>query len=128
MAKWAATFVLVCVSLAAALSSAGADEGDTRLGARLFGANCFQCHGSEGGGGIAPRLSGPGNAASWPFERFRAAVMAGYGEGNRSLNEIMPHFGYVKIAPSGRAPTDAELHAIQSYLQSVKPGPRPAAT
>ena len=97
------------------------DDAAVHRGSLLFGANCFQCHGMDAQGGIAPRLAGaPKTAATWPFERFRAAVLSGYGENQRRLNEIMPHFGYVKIAPSGREPTDDELRAIQAYLKSIK--------
>jgi len=110
----------------APIGIANAQQSDVRHGAMLFGANCFQCHGRDGSGGIAPKLTGQGNAASWPFERFRNAVLAGYGERNRPLNEIMPHFGYVKIAPSGRIPTDDELRAIQAYLKSVGATPAPS--
>lgn len=117
--------IALAALLLAPISTADADQSDVRHGSLLYGVNCFQCHGTDGSGGIAPKLTGPGNAASWDFERFRAAVLAGYGEQNRPLNEIMPHFGYVKIAPSGRLPTDDEMRAIQNYLKSVNSTPAP---
>ncbi len=112
--------------LIAPIGIADAQPSGVQRGATLYGVNCFQCHGRDGSGGIAPRLTGPGNAASWPFAQFRQAVLVGYGERNRPLNEIMPHFEYVKIAPSGRAPTDDELGAIQAYLKSVGATPAPS--
>ena len=121
-----AALVAFAAFMIAPIGIANGQPSDAQRGAKLFGVNCFQCHGRDGSGGIAPKLTGPGNAASWPFERFRGAVLAGYGERNRPLNEIMPHFGYVKIAPSGRIPTDDELRAIQAYLKSVGATPAPS--
>lgn len=118
-------FAALALSLVPHAVAADEQADVVRRGSLLFGVNCFQCHGSDGSGGIAPKLTGPGNAASWYFERFRAAVLAGYGAGNRPLNEIMPHFAYVKIAPSGRAPTDEELTAIQAYLRAAGATPAP---
>lgn len=88
-----------------------------QYGEMLYGANCRACHGETGQGRYGPRLTGPGNAASWDFQRFREAVI---GDLVRPVNPAMPHFGLAHIAPTGKAPTNEQLRAIQAYLASVK--------
>lgn len=98
---------------------AGRADGVTvaQYGEMLYGANCRDCHGENGSGGFAPRLTGRGNAATWDFQRFREAVI---GDLVRHVDPTMPHFGLAHIAPTGKAPTNEQLRAIQTYLASVK--------
>lgn len=88
-----------------------------QYGAFLYAANCRACHGDAGSGGLAPALAGPGKAAGWDFQRFRAVVLGDY---LRHVSGVMPHFGMSYIAPTGKPPTNAELRTIQRYLASVK--------
>lgn len=109
-------FIVFAVLLA--LPAARADGVTTvRYGEMLYGANCRACHGENGSGGFAPRLTGRGNAATWDFQRFREAVI---GDLVRRVDPTMPHFGLAHIAPTGKAPTNEQLRAIQAYLASVK--------
>lgn len=103
----AAAILLLCAA------PAGADQ--RSYGAMLYGVNCRACHGEAGVGDVGPRLTGPGKAATWDFQRFRAAV---WGDLLRPVNPAMPHFGLTHMVPSGKPPTNDELRAIQRYLAS----------
>lgn len=107
--------LVLLTAFLASPTNAGADQ--IRSGSLLYGANCRACHGDAGAGGIGPRLSGPGNAATWDYQRFRAAIL---GDFTRPVSSVMPHFGLDRIAPTGKAPTNEELQAIQRYLASMK--------
>ncbi len=130
------TLAVATVLMALVLGACGAgdDQGSTNGGPTVAGqpnalalykANCARCHGSNGGGGFGPQLSGgevaltfpdPAEEIRWVREGSRGRKGEPYGDPNRPGGQrvvkkgSMP--GYPKL-------TDAEIEAISSYTRSL---------
>ena len=98
----------------------------THTGAALYTANCASCHGKEAQGGIGPALQKAGNltlhySANWTAATFRQAMLLGKDDMGKNFKAPMPTFGKVGFAgDQGRAPTTAEITALQAYLKTIK--------
>lgn len=77
-----------------------------------------------GGGAGAMPLRAPklvGDAAEWKPELFERAVLKGIDDEGKQLNMMMPHWGSSSFSEDhGKAPSKAEVDAIQKYLQTLK--------
>ncbi len=92
---------------------------DVVAGKKLYVDNCQRCHGGKGQGGVGKKLAG--DAAYWDFAIFKRTVDEGIDDENKRM-KIMPVFGKVGLFnPKGRAPTDADLQDIQTYLKTFGP-------
>ena len=95
-------------------------------GAAIYNASCASCHGKKAQGGIGPALQKPGNltlhySANWTAAAFRRAMLLGKDDHGASFKAPMPTFGKVGFAgDKGRAPTTAEIKAVQAYLKTIK--------
>lgn len=88
-------------------------------GKTLYQQNCASCHGAEGKGGSAPKLAG--DASKWNSKTFERAVLSGVDDKNRALKAPMPHWKDGSfVSDQGKAPTRAEIAAIQRYLRTIK--------
>jgi mono/diheme cytochrome c family protein len=95
-------------------------------GAAIYAINCASCHGAKAQGGIGPALQKHGNltvhySANWTAATFRRALLLGQDDHGAAFKAPMPTFGKVGFAADkGRAPTTAEIKAVQAYLRTIK--------
>ncbi|MFT2719096.1 c-type cytochrome [Deinococcus sp. A31D244] len=82
-------------------------------GGALYAGNCAGCHGADAGGALGPALSAP---AGWSAAGFTQAVLHGRTPDGRTLSAVMPRFDAAGM--DGSAPTQAQLNAIQAYLNT----------
>lgn len=88
-------------------------------GQKLFQDNCASCHGKNGEGKIGPRLVG--DSSGWSHKEFERAVLEGIDDEGAKLKSPMPHWADSSLkSDHGKAPTKAEVDAIQAYLQTLK--------
>jgi mono/diheme cytochrome c family protein len=88
-------------------------------GKSIYQENCISCHGDNAKGGSAPKLTG--DASKWSRKLFQRAVLSGIDDNGKPLKSPMPHWKEVGFhnAP-GKAPSLAEINAIQDYLRKIK--------
>ncbi len=107
--------LLAVVTLFLSMSAVAAPLG----GKALYQQNCASCHGQKGQGGSAPKLAG--DASKWRAKLFERAVLKGLDDNGKPLQAPMPHWeGASFKTDKGAAPSKAEVHAIQRYLQTLK--------
>lgn len=87
-------------------------------GQQIYTTNCAGCHGAKAQGGVGPSLHG---AANWSYALFSRAMLKNVNDKGKPLKPPMPHWGKVGFAgDKGKAPTDAEMKALQAYLKTLK--------
>lgn len=86
-------------------------------GKTIYTANCAACHGPNAGGAVGPSLK---NAARWSAANFKRAILQSRDDEGKALKPPMPVWGKVGFAgDQGKAPTDAEIKALQAYLKTL---------
>ena len=81
--------------------------GATSPGAQIFSDNCSACHGSDGGGGLGPRLAGTVTKDFPDINKQIAFVKRGKG--------TMPSFGRT----FGGQLSDEEIRLVVEYTRSL---------
>jgi mono/diheme cytochrome c family protein len=82
----------------------GSANGNASPGAALFASNCARCHGSDGGGGIGPQLSGGKVVKDFPKVSAQIALV-------RKGQDGMPGFGD-QLSP-------AEIQQVVEYTRTL---------
>ena len=73
---------------------------------------------AAGAGMVGPNLK---EAAGWSYVLFKRAMLQGKDDKGVVFKAPMPVWGKVGFAGDhGKAPTDAELKALQAYLNTLK--------
>jgi quinol---cytochrome-c reductase cytochrome c subunit len=103
-----AAVVLAALALAAPAAADSPGVVHARTGAELYAANCARCHGPQGEGYIAPRLTNVGARAADFYVRSGAMPLARVGE--------VP-------SPSRVLFSERELRALTAYVASFGHGP-----
>ena len=87
-------------------------------GKAIYTANCAGCHAPTGAGMVGPNLK---EAAGWSYVLFKRAMLQGKDDKGVVFKAPMPVWGKVGFAGDhGKAPTAAELKALQAYLNTLK--------
>lgn len=94
--------VFVLMLFANEPDTGGGSAGGT--GAEIYSAHCASCHGSDGGGGVGPRLSGGAVVDAYPEVADEIAIVS-EGRGR------MPSFGN-RLSPS-------ELEQVVEYTRTL---------
>ncbi|PTA68396.1 c-type cytochrome [Deinococcus arcticus] len=84
-------------------------------GQALYAGNCAGCHGAKAEGGLGPGLA---HTAAWGSAEFTRAVLDGQSPQGRELGTVMPRFRQTGL--DGAPATDAQVAAIQAYVQTLK--------
>ncbi|WP_221089435.1 c-type cytochrome [Deinococcus aquaedulcis] len=87
----------------------------TPNGQALYAGNCAGCHGAKAEGGLGPGLV---HTAAWASAEFAHAVLDGQSPQGRELGTVMPRFRQTGL--DGAPATDAQIAAIQAYVQTLK--------
>ncbi len=104
---------VVVASLAAAYPASAQDATELEKGKQLFLGMCSRCHGVEGGGGEGPNLNRPVLSRAADDQALTAVIRDG-----------IPDRGMPRI----RRFTDAELHAMVTYIRSLSRAAASATT
>ena len=122
--------LLISVAALTLIASAQSSfAADVKAGGDLFNDNCAICHGNKGQGyakdavpdGAVQIKKLAGDSAYWDFAVFKKAVVEGKDDHDRPMR-VMPVFAKTGLfEPPGQMLTDADLHNIQAYMQTLGP-------
>lgn len=92
----------------AATSEAAAGEANAEAGKTVYAGTCAGCHGTEGQGGVGPKLD---MTKTWSDAEFTAAVREGKAP-EKELSPVMPRFAEAQLSAQQIADVHAHLKTL----------------
>lgn len=92
----------------AATSEAAAGEANAEAGKTVYAGTCAGCHGTEGQGGVGPKLD---MTKTWSDAEFTAAIREGKAP-EKELSPVMPRFAEAQLSAQQIADVHAHLKTL----------------